>query len=173
MPVSVIGSEQRAGVYGPDALGTPRDPLDLAGYVEAALRGGLPEAALQPDARLRRRWLTSYVDEIVVRDGALVDGGRDPVRLRRYLQAWAANTAGVPEHKTLYEAAEINRATAVGYDRLLYTLLVVDPVPAWSTNRLARLTSAPNATSSNQRCSDHCSGSTRPPYYVIQTCSAG
>lgn len=128
---------------GAAALRVPPRPPDLAGYVEAALRGGLPDAVLQPDPRLRRRWLTSYVEEIVARDGALVDGGRDPVRLRRYLQAWAANTAGAPEHKTLYEAAEINRLTAIGYDRLLHTLLVVEPVPAWSTNRLARLTSAP------------------------------
>jgi uncharacterized protein len=118
-------------------------PPDLAGYVDAALRGGFPELALQAEARLRRRWLTSYTDEIVTRDGALVDGGRDPVRLRRYLQAWAAKTAGVVEHKTLYEAAQINRVTAVGYDRLLTDLLVVDSVPAWSTNRLARLTSTP------------------------------
>ncbi|MDN5854770.1 MAG: DUF4143 domain-containing protein [Actinomycetia bacterium] len=128
---------------GPGALQVPPDPPDLAGYVRTALRGGLPDAALQPDPKLRRRWLTSYVEEIVARDGALVDGGRDPIRLRRYLQAWAANTAGAPEHKTLYEAAEINRLTAVGYDRLLHTLLVVEPLPAWSTNRLARLTSAP------------------------------
>lgn len=128
---------------GPATLQSPRTPLDLAGYVAAALHGGLPEAALQSNLRLRRRWLASYVDEMVARAGALVDGGRDPVRLRRYLQSWAANTAGVPEHKTLYEAAEINRLTAISYDRLLQTLLVVDPVPAWSTNRLSRLVSAP------------------------------
>ncbi|MGH8931419.1 MAG: ATP-binding protein [Egibacteraceae bacterium] len=125
------------------ALRVPPQPPDLAGYTDAALRGGFPEAALQPDVRLRRRWLTSYADEIVARDGALADGGRDPVRLRRYLQACAANTAGVPEHKTLYEAAQINRLTAVGYDRLLAALLIVDLLPAWSTNRLARLGSAP------------------------------
>ncbi|MGH3827662.1 MAG: hypothetical protein ACRDQX_10890 [Pseudonocardiaceae bacterium] len=42
----------------------------------------------------------------------LVDGGRDPVRIRRYLQACAANTAGIVMHKTLYDAAEVNRLTA-------------------------------------------------------------
>lgn len=46
-------------------------------------------------------------------------------------------------HKTLYDAAEVNRLTAVGYDRLLTALLVVDPLPAWSTNRLSRLTGTP------------------------------
>jgi predicted AAA+ superfamily ATPase len=133
----------RLADQGVAALGSPRRGIDLIGYVDIALRGGLPEVALQPDTRLRRRWLASYVDEIVARDGALVDGSRDPIRLRRYLQAWAANTAGVVEHRTLYEAAEINRATAVGYDRLLGALLVVDPLPAWSTNRLSRLTGRP------------------------------
>lgn len=112
-------------------------------YVDAALRGSMPEAALQDSARLRRLWMNSYVDELVTRDGALVEGSRDPVRLRRYLAAWAANTAGVVEHRALYEAAEINRLTAVGYDRLLGTLLLVDPLPAWSTNRLSRLVKAP------------------------------
>ncbi|MGH4020696.1 MAG: DUF4143 domain-containing protein [Pseudonocardiaceae bacterium] len=66
-----------------------------------------------------------------------------PVRLRRYLQACAASTAGVIQHKTLYDAAEINRMTAVSYDRLLATLLVIESVPAWSTNRLSRLTTTP------------------------------
>ena len=37
----------------------------------------------------------------------------------------------------------MNRLTAVGYDRLLTALLVVDPLPAWSTNRLSRLTGTP------------------------------
>jgi predicted AAA+ superfamily ATPase len=124
-------------------LRVPAHPPDLAGYVEAALRGGFPEAALQEDADLRRRWFASYVEEIVVRDGALVDGGRDPVRLRRYLQSLAANTAGVVQHKTLYDAAGINRMTAIGYDRLLEVLLVVESLPAWSTHRLSRLTSTP------------------------------
>lgn len=133
----------RIAVEGVAALRSPRHPPDLIGYVGVALRGGLPEVVLQADAKTRRRRLASYVEEIVRRDGALLDGSRDPVRLRRYLQAWAANTATVVEHRTLYEAAEINRATAVGYDTLLTALLVVEPLPAWSTNRLARLTSRP------------------------------
>lgn len=133
----------RLAQQGLDGLPPSASRTDLVGYIDAALRGGLPDAALQPDERLRRLWLASYVDEIVARDGALVDGSRDPVRLRRYLQAWAANTAGVVEHTTLFEAAEINRLTAVGYDRLLTALLVVESLPAWSTDRLSRMTSRP------------------------------
>ncbi|MGH3831170.1 MAG: DUF4143 domain-containing protein [Pseudonocardiaceae bacterium] len=73
----------------------------------------------------------------------MVDGGRDPVRIRRYLQTCAANTAGTVMRKTLYDAAEVNRLTAVGYGRLLTALLVIDPLPAWSRNRLSWLTSTP------------------------------
>lgn len=125
------------------ALRPPNQRIDLVGYIDTALRGGLPDAVLQPEEQLRRRWLSSYVDQIVARDGALVDGSRDPVRLRRYLQAWAANTAGVVEHVTLFEAAGINRATALAYDSLFSALLVVESLPAWSTNRLSRLTNRP------------------------------
>ncbi|MGH3908440.1 MAG: ATP-binding protein [Pseudonocardiaceae bacterium] len=145
----LVGDPEAASVIdriaegGPRLLQGPADPPDLAGYVDSALRGGFPEAALQTNDELRNRWLASYVDEIVARDGALVDGGRDPVRLRRYLQACAASTAGVVQHKTLYDAAEINRMTATSYDRLLTTLLVIESVPAWSTNRLSRLTTTP------------------------------
>ncbi|WP_216853476.1 DUF4143 domain-containing protein [Phytoactinopolyspora halotolerans] len=70
-------------------------------------------------------------------------GGRDPVRLRRYLHALCLNTAGVAEARTLYENAGVNRKTALAYDRLLANLLVADEVPAWWTNRLKRLIQMP------------------------------
>ncbi len=134
---------QRIADEGPAALRPVAAPPDLRGYVESALRGGLPEVALGSESEWRGRRLASYVDEVVARDGALADGSPDPVRLRRYLEAWAASSACVVDHQTLYAAAGINRATAVGYDRLLGTLMVVDELPAWTSNRLERLTSRP------------------------------
>jgi uncharacterized protein len=56
------------------------------------------------------------------------------------LSAIAANTAGVVEHKTLFDAAGITRVTSVAYDTLLEMLFVTDRVPAWHSNRLKRLT---------------------------------
>jgi predicted AAA+ superfamily ATPase len=129
-----------------DGVGTlPRvaDPPDLISYVERALRGGLPEVALATAPALRRRRLSGYVDEVVARDNPGADAIRDPIRLRRYLQAWAANLSCVVEHATLYEAAGINRLTAVAYDSLLASLFVVDPLPAWTSNRVARLAGRP------------------------------
>ena len=123
-----------------ETLAPPAEELNLRGYVDLALRGGFPEVALQQREPLRRRWLGSYIDQVVQRDAALAGESRDPQRLRRYLRALAANSGGVVEHKTLYDAAGINRLTAVAYDGLLEALFVTEQVPAWTTNRLARVT---------------------------------
>lgn len=125
-------------------LQAPRDSPDLAGYIEVALRGGFPRSALARSPRVRRSWLDSYVDQVVTRDvEVLGSGSRDPVRLRRYFEALALNTAGVVPHKTIYDAAAVERSTAVAYDDLLQRLLVIEELPAWTTNRLKRLVRAP------------------------------
>lgn len=114
--------------------------LNLRDYVDLALRGAFPEVALQSRESLRRRWLGSYVEQVVQRDAALAGIAADPHRLRSYLRALASNSAGVVEHKTLYDAAGINRLTAQAYDGLLEALFVTEQIPAWTTNRLARVT---------------------------------
>jgi hypothetical protein len=58
--------------------------------------------------------------------------------MRRYLQMIAANTAGVPTHKLLYDAAGIGRPAAAGYDDLLDTLMITQRIPAWAGNRMDR-----------------------------------
>jgi predicted AAA+ superfamily ATPase len=125
-----------------DALGLPDSLPDLAGYVEIGLAGGFPDATVGSAAVERDVWLASYVDQLLTRDAAGVTG-RDPARLRRYFEALALNSAGLAEHKTLYNAAGIDRKTADAYERLLVNLLVLDLVPAWTTNRLSRLVKAP------------------------------
>ncbi len=119
------------------------DTPDLRGYVERLLRGGFPEPALRFGDEGRRHWLESYLEHLLTRDAEQVDGGRDPMRLRRFLEAYALNTAGVVEEKTLIEAAGINRRTAQAYERLLVNLLAVDSLPAWTSNRLKRLVLTP------------------------------
>ena len=115
------------------------DSPDLRGYVEVILRSGFPEPALRLADATRQRWLDSYVEQLLTRDVDQIDGGRDPARLRRYVEAYAINTAGVVEDKSLYDAAGINRKTALAYERLLTNLLIVEAVPAWTSNRLKRL----------------------------------
>ena len=125
-----------------DVPSVPHDPPDLRGYVELALRGGFPDPALRMASHARTRWLDSYVEQLLTRDAAGVDPGRDPARLERYLEAYALNTAGIAADTTLFEFAGVNRKTAFAYERLLTSLFVVDALPAWSSNRLKRLSKA-------------------------------
>lgn len=124
-------------------LESAMDSPDLRGYLELILRSGFPEPALRLADATRQRWLESYVEQLLTRDADQTDAGRDPVRLRRYFEAFAVNTAGVVDDKTLYDAAGINRRTALAYERLLTNLLIVEAVPAWTSNRLKRMVLSP------------------------------
>ena len=126
-----------------EKLAPASDTPDLRGYIDLALQGGFPEAALALSGRVRERWLESYVEQLLTRDALTLNGSRDPTRLGRYFEAYALNSAGLAEHKTLYDAAGINRKTALAYERLLRNLMVVDELPAWTSNRLKRLVLSP------------------------------
>jgi uncharacterized protein len=99
-----------------------------ADSIDLALRSGFPKLALAValNERARMRWLSSYVDQLVTRDAAALDGGRDPEKLRRYLQAVALNSAGTVDDTTLFQAANINKTTARAYQALLQNLLIVE-----------------------------------------------
>ena len=125
------------------ALAAPSDPPDLGGYVELAMRGGFPQAALDLSAEARQRWLDSYLEQLLTRDAEQLSPGRDPERLGRYFEAYALNSAGLADDKTLFDAAGINRKTAAAYEQLLKNLLVADAVPAWTSNRIKRLIRTP------------------------------
>jgi len=117
---------------------------NIDAYIALALRGGFPELAYRErTARARGIWLDSYLDDLVTRDAAALDQHKDPAKLRRYLHVLALNNAGIPTDATLYQAAGVNAKTASSYEQLLQNLFVLDPVPAWTTNRLSRLTKAP------------------------------
>jgi predicted AAA+ superfamily ATPase len=128
---------------GHERIALPADVPDVRGYVELALRGGYPEPALRLSPTARQRWLDGYVEQLLTRDVAQLDGGRDPVRMRRFAEAYALNSAGVVDERTLYDAAGIDRRTAVAYEHLLTNLMIAEAMPAWSSNRLRRLALAP------------------------------
>jgi hypothetical protein len=123
-----------------DAFAVPADPPDLLGYIDLALRGGFPDAALDPSPDTRGAWLSGYLDQLLTRDLETLQEGRDPHRLGLYFKALALNTAGIIQSKTLYDAAGIDHKTATAYERLLTNLLVLETLPAWSTNRISRMT---------------------------------
>jgi predicted AAA+ superfamily ATPase len=130
-----------------DPLTVPSGTPDLREYVDLAMESGFPNAALLLSGRPRRMWLQSYLADLLTHDvEALEDPAtkrRDTERLRRYFEAYALNSAGVAEHKKIFDAAGVVRDTATEYEQLLTRLLVVDQVPAWTSNRLKRLVRGP------------------------------
>jgi len=94
------------------AIRAPADTPDLEGYVDLALTSGFPGAVALTSGDARRRWLESYVEQLLTHDAPAVDRGRDTVLLRRYLEALALNTAGVVTDKTLIDAARDLRRVA-------------------------------------------------------------
>jgi len=126
-----------------EELSAASDTPDLRGYVDLAVRGGFPEASLELSEGARVRWIEGYVDQLLTRDALTIENGRDPARLRRYFEAYALSSAGLADHKTIHDAAGINRKTAIAYEQLLMNLVVVDHLPAWTSNRLKRLTRTP------------------------------
>ena len=126
-----------------EELRPPVDPPDLRGYLALALGGGFPEAVFARSAEAARRWYRSYAEHLAVRDSPGVANGRDPARLRRFLAASALSSAGIMTERKVNEAAGINRRTGIAYWRFFETLGVVHELPAWSSNRLKRLTRAP------------------------------
>jgi hypothetical protein len=129
----------RLAERGATSLSLPEQVPDLRGYLELALSGAFPEPVFRLSAAARERWFDSYLDQLLTRDATQTGSERDPIRLRRYFEALALNTGGVVDDKKLYDTARINAKTAAAYERLLTNLLVVEAVPAWTTNRLKRL----------------------------------
>lgn len=130
-----------------EALSPPRDPPDLRGYMELALRSGFPEPALRLSGEPRQAWLESYVGDLLTHDVEQLEESptrrRDRRLLRRYFEAYALNSAGIADHRTIYDAAQINKLTAVAYEDLLSGLLIAEQIPAWTSNRLKRLARQP------------------------------
>lgn len=128
-------------------LSVPESTPDLRGYVELALESGFPAPALLLSGRPRRLWLQSYLEDLLTHDVEDLEDSptrrRDTERLRRYFEAYALNSAGVADHRTIFDAAGITRVTAAAYERLLMRLLVVDQIPAWTSNRLKRVVHTP------------------------------
>lgn len=148
--------EQRGKVEGPtsfdklaagEELTVPQTTTDLPGYIELALTSGFPLPALHLTGQRREMALEGYLDQLLTHDIEQLEGSptkkRDEQRLRRYFEAYALNSGGVLDHRTIYDAAQVNRITANAYEGLLTDLFIIEQVPAWSSNRLRRLVRQP------------------------------
>ncbi|GAA4699713.1 hypothetical protein APR04_003938 [Promicromonospora umidemergens] len=121
---------------------TLRSAPTIVDYITYAIQGGFPEA-FRLTERARDAWYPGYVDQLVHRDVAALADVRSPDRLSALLHAVALSTAGVPQNRTLTEAAGIDGRTVNVYLDLLDDLRIIERVPAWSSNRLKRLVRTP------------------------------
>lgn len=137
-----VGMVERL-VSGEEPAATHPDPPDVTAYVDLAMRGGFPEPALHLAAPARKRWYDNYIHQVTDRDLLTLLRRADPGRARRYLEAYALNSAGVVDDTTLIQAAGINRKTAMGYEAALTRLFVIESLPAWGSNRLSRMVRMP------------------------------
>lgn len=127
-----------------EEIRSPEQAPDLGDYIELALRGGFPTPAAELSGQARRNWLESYIANLVVHDIEFAPrsgSGRhiDPERVRRYFESCALNTAGVVDHRQIYEGALLSKQTGEAYGDLLGRLMIIDQVPAWTSNRFSRL----------------------------------
>lgn len=115
---------------------------DLTGYMEVAFRSGFPDVLLPGlSDNARQRWLDGYAEQLLTRDVPGVI--RAPARLRRYFEALAINSAGLPKEESLYTAAGIDYKTAKSYQDLLGAVYVLDIVPSFENRRLQRMVKMP------------------------------
>ncbi len=137
----------RALTGDPSAFDLPSRPSrpDLRGYLELAVEGGFPGVALAAVPVPAMQWIDSYLEQLLTLDSHMMDTARtrDPAKLRAYFYALAASSAGLPEQKTLSNAAAVKFETAKAYDTLLERLFVTEQIRAWSSNRLDRLIKTP------------------------------
>jgi predicted AAA+ superfamily ATPase len=56
-------------------------PYNLRDYVNLALVGGFPDAALHDSEKRRATWLKSYVEQLLTHDAPMLGEHRDPLRL--------------------------------------------------------------------------------------------
>jgi predicted AAA+ superfamily ATPase len=130
-----------------EPLAVAPDSPDLRGYIDLALQGGFPFAALKLSGAPHQAWLDSYIADLLTHDVERLEESptkkRDTERLRTYFESYALNSSGVTDHTTIFNPVGITKVTAGIYEELLHDLLVAEQMKAWATNRLKRLVHQP------------------------------
>ena len=124
-------------------LSMPTPPATIVDYMSMAAQGGLPEYVMKPPGRARDAWLRGYITDLTSREIASVGGNSDITKLRAYVSALAAVSGCVVDDTTLLNSVSIDRRTSSRYEALLEAVFYSEQIPAWRSNRLARLAAKP------------------------------
>lgn len=128
---------------GIDAVRGSQSPLSPSGQVAATVESGLP-GYLGMGQLDHHEALRAYLDLAVARDLAEITSTvRNTSKLRNYLRAYGAVVGTTADHAAIHHAGGVAKATGEAYHDLLSRLGLIEELPAWSHNRLKRLTRRP------------------------------
>lgn len=144
------------GKRDPGAGELPEAP-SIVDYVAMAAAGGFP-GAYRLSAPTRSAWYDGYVEQLIHHDAEQLLALRAPKALGALALAAALNTAGLPALSGLAAAGEVDHRTARAYLGLLEELRVIDRLPAWGANRLARMVKTPKLYMTDPGMAMHLSG---------------
>ena len=105
--------------------------------------GGYPAALARPPGRRRANWYLDHVDALIQRDVRDLTHVRHLEILPRLLAAAASQTARMFNVSELAAPFEVTRPTIRDYTTLLERVFLLEPLPAWHSNRLSRLVKRP------------------------------
>lgn len=128
-----------------------RSSVEALEYADLIVRGGWPGLVERASSAVRP-FLAGYVDGLVEHDVLVAEARRrDPVRFRRFLQAYAQVVGGIASLSTIAARATepgtrdgvdhdagLHWSTADGYLDAARRLMVVEEVPAWSPRLRSR-----------------------------------
>ena len=118
-------------------------PQEISGFdkrriISLAVRSGYPEA-LEMDARTRRRWFLSYLDDILEKDVRDVTEIRKVEALRKVAEWLLLHSSKFFEVAELSAKTGISKETAQNYIAALKALYIVDEVPAWTRSDYSKI----------------------------------
>jgi predicted AAA+ superfamily ATPase len=107
------------------------------------LAGGYPEALTRKTWSRRQRWLTAYADTVITRDVRDIADIERLAVMPHLMRVLAESSSQLVNYSRLGAALALNHNTTKKYIGILEHMYLVRQVPAWSSNRLKRLVSAP------------------------------
>ncbi len=113
--------------------------LTRADYAARVVRGGFPEAVARVDPRRRRRFLDSYVGDLIARDVAQLSEIERVDEMHRLLRLVAARSGQLLVENRLAGPLGLSQKTVGRYLDLLEEVFLIKRVRAWSRNLSARV----------------------------------
>jgi hypothetical protein len=129
--------------------------VDLA---RAVVAGGFPEAVARPPGNRRDAWFASYVLTLLQRDVRDLSQVAALTEFPRILRLLASRTGGLLNASDLSRGTGVPATTLKRYLALLEATFLLQPLPAWASNRGKRLIKSPKVYLIDSGLAAHLSG---------------